>query len=1033
MLSYHKIGSASEAGKYYQSDSNYYSQESGGLEKSEWYGAGAEALGLSGEVDDKTFARLLSGDVGEGIQLGRMVNGERQHTPGWDLTFSAPKSVSIMALSPGGDRRLIAAHDEAVKATLAYIEKELIVTRVQGEDGVDYQATGNMTAALFQHATSRALDPQLHTHSVLQNMTVNDSGEWRSIVSQAFMRTDMKKTLGLFYRGALANNVKDLGYDLNIDHKKGVFEIAGVPAELIKSQSKRRQEIEASAQERGLKGGKEMEKAAIMTRQKKMKVSGATLDEVWKGEQQEHGFNPASLREQVMERSKGGEQQGEGGRDRGAAPEPVRPSDKRLERMVEQARGKLQEVAGAVRDWFASVEQEAHKQPQEQPKEFRATFPPGVSDIQQERAINDVRVATAIFADREAAFTKERLVKQVAHMSLGLYPPQAIEPAVKTLIGNGELVPSLVSTDRKNEAAFTTPEALRKERYILKTMKEGQGTVKPIMAKQEVAEHVADVESRSIAAGFERGLTKGQAEAVELIATSPDRFVAVQGFAGTGKTFMQNEAKTLIERQGYTLKGFAPTGSAVATLQEDTGIPSRTIDSFLFDMENQYQAGKLPDLSKEVWVVDEASLVAANNMASMMTFARRTGARMIMQGDKQQIGSIEWGKPFTLMQQEGIATAKMDEIIRQKNSKLREGVYHTVDGKIQQAIDAIPDMFSEITHKDNDTGRALRIKAAADAYVELPPSERKNTLLVIPDNETRMAVMENVRGQLVERGEVGKEGVSVTALISADMTPAAKRDARFYEKGMVIEFNRAYRKDVQADKGDRMKVVGIDHLNNTLTLEGKGGKLQSWNPKQVAKFGIDTFKEQKITLAERDKVIWRKTNKEIGLTNGDKGEVVSIDPAKNTATIKFERGGEKTINLDHERNLMWNYATTAYSSQGMTVKHVIGIVESFRRNVVNQKSFYVTLSRAEKSVLLFTDSKKTLANEVQKRLADKTSSLESVRALSKNREQKRREREPQHGVNDPTQSPFMREQHERQAQREQQQAQKQQVKQQRVR
>jgi ATP-dependent exoDNAse (exonuclease V) alpha subunit len=504
------------------------------------------------------------------------------------------------------------------------------------------------------------------------------------------------------------------------------------------------------------------------------------------------------------------------------------------------------------------------------------------------------------------------------------------------------------------------------------------------------------------------------------MATSPDRFVAIQGFAGVGKTFMQKEGKTLIEQHGLVVKGFAPTGSAVATMQEDTGIPSRTIDSFLFELEQQQRSGQLPDCSKEVWIMDEASLVAANNMASMMTFARRTGARLVMQGDKKQIGAIEWGKPFTLMQQSGINTARMDDIIRQENSALKASVYHAIDGQIHQAIKAVPDMFVEVTGKDKEEGRANRIEAAAQAYVELSPSERGNSLMVIPDNETRMAVMEAVRGKLIQRGELAATGTEMTALVSADMTPVQKRDVRFYEHNMVLEFNRAYKKDIAASRGERLEVVAIDPMKNLLTLRDEKGRQQQWNPRGVAKRGIDVFKKENIEIAPKDKVIWKRTDKSKGMINGDKGEVVNVDPERRRATVRFERGGERVLDLDKDRHLMWNYATTAYSSQGMTVSHVIGIVESFRRNVVNQKSFYVTLSRAKQAVTLFTDSKRTLANEVQKRLADKTSSLEAVKALA-NRQQRPQQSEPAH---DPTLSPYM--QQRQQEQRQQQQEQRQQ-------
>lgn len=166
------LSSSSQAAAYFEAD-DYYSE--GGLAPSEWRGEAAKALGLEGEVDRDAFKALLDGVLPTGQILGTLRGGEREHRPGWDLTFSAPKSVSVMALV-AGDARLITAHDEASRRALAYVERHGAATRVRDGAEIIHVTTGNLAAATFRHETSRAHDPQLHTHSVILNMTRDGAG-----------------------------------------------------------------------------------------------------------------------------------------------------------------------------------------------------------------------------------------------------------------------------------------------------------------------------------------------------------------------------------------------------------------------------------------------------------------------------------------------------------------------------------------------------------------------------------------------------------------------------------------------------------------------------------------------------------------------------------------------------------------------------------------------------------------------------------------------------------------------------------------
>lgn len=308
MLSSSVIKNVSQASHYYSGEDNYYTKEEGALQ-SEWWGKGAASLNLTGIVNEKSFIGLLSGQLPNGEQLGKLVEGEIKHRPGWDLTFSAPKSVSILALV-GGDHRLVDAHREAVTIALAHIEKNCGQARMQIKGDMQFVSTGNVTAALFHHDVSRALDPQLHTHSVIMNMTERPDGKWRSLASTSqqydkgadgeingFIERARhhNRYFAKIYETELAFRVKACGYTLNTDTKTGVFEIAGVPETALQVFSKRRQQIEKALAEKGFSGGKASAIATLDTRDKKEQADRSALQTAWTEKTQEIGFDSHAL------------------------------------------------------------------------------------------------------------------------------------------------------------------------------------------------------------------------------------------------------------------------------------------------------------------------------------------------------------------------------------------------------------------------------------------------------------------------------------------------------------------------------------------------------------------------------------------------------------------------------------------------------------------------------------------------------------------------------------------------------------------
>lgn len=268
-------GTPGNIGRYY-TVGDYYSK--GAHEHSEWGGRIAAELGLEGKVNPAMFKDLLAGKVA-GQQLGRhRANGEIEHHPGWDFAVNAPKSVSIMALV-SGDARILAAHEKAVGTALSYLEEHASLRHRQNGEIV-HETTGRLIFARFTEHASRELDPHLHTHVVVMNITNREDGrQMASLETRAMFAEQM--VAGQVYRNELAHDLREAGYTIDADPRTGLFEISGVPRDLITAMSQRAEQIEAHAKEHGLTGQAARRQSFYQTRGPKEKVSLEALHDRW--------------------------------------------------------------------------------------------------------------------------------------------------------------------------------------------------------------------------------------------------------------------------------------------------------------------------------------------------------------------------------------------------------------------------------------------------------------------------------------------------------------------------------------------------------------------------------------------------------------------------------------------------------------------------------------------------------------------------------------------------------------------------------
>ncbi|MEL6773127.1 MAG: MobF family relaxase [Pseudomonadota bacterium] len=911
MLSIGAVAAPGQAARYFDKD-DYYTRDA--ESPSAWLGAGASKLGLSGAVDKAAFEALLEGRVpGTERRLGYEKDGVWKHVPGWDLTFSAPKSVSILA-EVIGDRRLVAAHDAAVAAALAKVERALATTRYNAKEGLQFETTGNLVVASFRHDLSRNQDPQLHTHAVVVNMTESPRG-WRSVYSKPFF--DAKLATGLAYRQELAMQVRALGYEVERG-PQGFFEIRGVDPNVMREFSSRRAEIEAKLRQFGIGPGNATAevsaRAALATRAKKSAISREDAVAIW---------------------------------DRA---------------LGEDARQSLE----ALR---AEAEQRA------------ALAPAGVTEDAERRAADRV-LATAVetLAERDAAFSTERLMATANVLAVGRTRERFLDAALERALQKGDLVGRQVrEADAKaradvERAGVATARAQAAERRLIEREHAGRNAMTRVAGPRHAKEILEVAEAKSAAAGH--SWTEDQRRATLGLLGSRHRVHAVQGLAGTAKTTtVLATYAAAAERSGRRIVALAPTASAAETLGRALGKEGTTVARHLSSIRAERAGGAGTALRRlDVWVVDEASMLAMRDLSRLLKAAETQGARLILVGDAHQLGSVGAGRGFDQLQRSGMVTERLEEIVRQSNPAMKGAVEAALKAEAKTALGKLEAAGGAVVEAAEIEGR---IAAVADHWLALSPDERAGTIVIDPSREGREAVNAAIREGLRHDGTLGGTALEGTRLEKESLTIAEARQAQNYAKGDLVLMRRDLRFGKESwQKGTYAAVLSANRAENRLRLRLVNGRAVFWNPAEKGASKAELFKPREADLRVGDRIVWTRNDRDRGLANGRVGTVREIDQTAQTATVRF---GERAVALSmtDPADSHWRhaYAETAHAAQGRTADRLIVHAEASRINLVNRASFYVALSRAKESGVVVTDSRAELAAAVAARAGRKETAL----------------------------------------------------------
>lgn len=955
MITPSRIMSASGAADYYTKD-NFYTSSEEAEPHTSWFGKGAEELGLSGTVTKEALQAVLEGLLPDGTSLAE----KGQHRPGFELAFSPPKSVSLLALV-GGDKRLIELHREAVRHTLTWAEKQLAQTRIEVASTTIKVKTGNLLMALVEHDTNRNHEPDLHTHVPIANATRGPDGKWRTLHNDLLWQR--MTLLSSLYNAYMRFRLPGLGYETAPHGKHGSFEIVGIPRAVIEAFSTRSKEINEAYGRLAHQTPQTKDALALKTRRHKPAlVDREAVAARWQEQATRLGVDFGALVRAAETRSSPGQSLWDG--------------------MTTGRIGLADRIGAVLRFILEQIEAKSggrHRPGNPPPEKSPDPFVPETpGDLEPGELTAAHAVASAIrhLSQREVAWDEHDLYKS----ALDLHLPISVADVEKR-ISQLQAAGLLLRGRRQHAHMLMTPDALATENRILEKLREAEGQSQAVLPAREASARLQAAAQASLG----NNLNPGQEAAGRLIVSSSDRYVGVQGVAGSGKTAMLKAAAVVLKAEGHAVLGLGHQNRLVHMLERETGIDSRTIRSFIAEHRGILDgtlapaelAARQAAFKGAFLLVDEASMISNSDKLKLMQIADALGLqRMAFVGDKKQIGAIDAGKPFEVQQAAGLPTARMNQNLRQRSQRMKTAAKAAYEGRISETVRMLQPYMRE---DGNPAG------AAAQAWLALPPEERAQTALYASGREARAMINTVVQQGLRDEGVLKGPGLNLTVLERLPLSLEQERILQTYKPGQRIEFaRRSPTAGIKA--GTWGTITEVDQEKARVTFRTDSGEARRFFPQALAlnrtRETLRLYEAKSLTVYRGDQIRWTTNDKERGLLNADIASITGIGSEGVLVETATRQQVLLPLNDPMLKRLDLAYALNAHMAQGLTSEKGIVVMDSRERYLSNQRLFLVTITRTRDDPLLFVDSVEKLSRRLMDNTGDKTSSLEVLGKLA---------------------------------------------------
>jgi len=438
-------------------------------------------------------------------------------------------------------------------------------------------------------------------------------------------------------------------------------------------------------------------------------------------------------------------------------------------------------------------------------------------------------------------------------------------------------------------------------------------------------------------------LHASQRQVVDQVFLSREKMVGLDGVAGAGKTTTLAVIREGAEAQRYKVEGFAPTPRAAQKLA-DAGMETSTLQKHL-------TRGHQPDTGeRRLYVLDESSLTSTKQMHEFVN-RLHPNDRVLLVGDRRQHEAVEAGRPFAQLQDAGMKTVKLEEIVRQKDPELKQVVEQLARGEVREAVQGLERQGR--VHEIR--GREERIAAIAKEYAKSPES----TLVVSPDNRSRVEINERIRAEMQERGVVSRDEHRIEALVPRqDLTGPERTWAARYEFNDVVRYARAS-KETGIKRGEYARVRSVDADKNLLTVVRADGSELIYDPRRQR--GVSVYREEPRSFAVGDRIQFTAPANDLKIANRELGTVEAIEDGQ----MRLKMNGGRDVQLDPREHphLDHGYALTSHSSQGQTAERVLIHVDTdlAGKDLLNSRMAYVAVSRGAEDAQLYTNDREKLS------------------------------------------------------------------------
>lgn len=880
-----------------------------------WFGLAAKLFNLDGQVNRSDFENLLAGRSPSGQPLkGIQPDSSRKkknRVAGYDLTLSVPKSVSTLWAIAG--RRvqniIVAAIMIAAQRTLHDVEHDLPLAR-RGSGGRT-EIFAKIASAMFLHTLSREHDPNLHVHCVIANVCRGEDHKFSAVNGRKLYEWAM--TFGQIFHTHL---FEELHSGLKLETYSPIkadgqqadwFELKCIPPSLNEVFSKRRAQIMDAVGPENMWNAQARQKANFATRAPKSEPEDLTALHVeWKAEAVKHGVDLEQLNQDLLEN-----------------PKTQSPEHQQVE--SEQLREPVQQVQ--QQPPANEQEQIAEAEPEEQPRQQAKTEPTdqiaklevrsdSVPDKLYDKCFEET---VARMASKQAYYTHSQFTASLTQQLRKEGASVGISGIIARVEEDLKSRDSVVSLQGSNPQLFSSREYFEKEVSLVED-------AKALLEKTGARVDLRTIHKFSHAG---RGLSEEQSKAVFHLLGQSSGLRVLTGVAGSGKSSTLESVREGFQKAGHSVVGTALSGKASSELEAKTGIPTRTVASYLYHLDRS-ETRKFADVvgheakmlrraasgkkrwdknpvqlpKKGVLIVDEAGMLDTHSMGRLLHHARKAECTVVLAGDSEQLPPISVGGPLGfLREQAGYADLQSNH--RQENVADRKALEELREGNVKQALESY-------------------------------------------DERGQLKITESPEQTLVD--EWSKSGALRKPKDHVILTPTRRQEA--VVNGMCQEKR----------------------------LESKRFQLSPSIRHGQGRYHIG------------DRVRFRRSQRTKGIENGDFGTVVGVNPITRSISVrldnepsaeakrKFGAGKIATVSLLKmaEEDMTLGYASTTHAAQGGTYDHAWVLLDGGHSSI---ELAYTQLSRGRKSTHLFAAEQKqdrdeeldrlatNLANEAKKNLA----------------------------------------------------------------